>query len=188
MKTRINYKLLCLSGAAALALGCGLAASANAQTVVKQTTVTQKELADTNKVNFAAMDLNQDGILSRAEVGRKLFYIFDTDGNEVIDNIEYTKEKVLTIIPLERQELTMIDFDDDGVPDATKFTSEEFANYSMLNRFDKDSNGLSAEEFIGMPMLKLDTDRSKVIEIAEWRDAYIKSLSPLSAKQYRYNN
>jgi hypothetical protein len=81
----------------------------------------------------------------------------------------------------------MVDFDDDGTPDVTKYTSEEFSNFSMLNRFDKDNNGLSAEEFIGVPFLKLDTDHSKVIEISEWRDAYIKSVSPLVAKQYRYN-
>lgn len=178
-----NFYKLALLATAALAI----AAPAKADTVTKQTTVTQKELPDTYKVNFSAMDLNHDGILSRSEVGRKLFYIFDTDGNEVIDNIEFDKSKVLTVIPLEKQELTMVDFDDDGTPDVTKYSSEDFAKFSMLNRFDKDNDGLSAAEFIGIPFLKLDSDRSKVIEIAEWRDAYIKSVSPLSAKQYRYN-
>lgn len=186
MKNYFKPKSLLLAGAAVLALGA-FASTANADTVTKQTTVTQKDLPDTYKVNFAAMDLNHDGILSRSEVGRKLFYIFDTDGNEVIDNIEFDKPKVLTVIPLEKTELTMVDFDDDGKPDVTKYTSEEFANFSMLNRFDKDNDGLSAEEFIGESFLKLDTDKSKVIEIKEWRDAYIASLSPLSAKQYRYN-
>jgi hypothetical protein len=174
-----------MAGAALLLAGT---APVMADTVVKQTTVTQKEIPDTNKVNFSAMDLNHDGILSRAEVGRKLFYIFDTDGNEVIDNIEFNKEKVMTIIPLQKQELTMIDFNDDGIPDTTQYSAEEFANYSMLNRFDTDSNGLSAAEFIGQPFLKMDTNRDKVIDINEWRDAYIKSLSPKSAKQYRYND
>ena len=186
MKSYFKMKSLLLAGAAIMAVG-SIAISAHADSVTKQTTVTQKVLPSTQEVNFAAMDLNHDGILSRSEVGRKLFYIFDTDGNEVIDNIEFYKPKVLTIIPLEKTELTMVDFDDDGKPDVTKYTSEDFSNFSMLNRFDKDNNGLSAAEFIGVPMLKLDTDKSKVIEINEWRDAYIASLSPLSAKQYRYN-
>ncbi len=177
-------KKMLLAGATVLTF---IALPAIADTVTKQTTVTQKELPDTYKVDFASLDLNHDGILSRSEVGRKLFYIFDSDGNEVIDNIEFNKPKVLTVIPLQKNELTMIDFNDDGVPDVTKQTSEEFSNLSMLNRFDKDNNGLSAAEFIGVPFLKLDTDHSKVIEIAEWRDAYIKSTTPLSAKQYRYN-
>ena len=179
-------KSLLLAGVAVAAIGLG-SVSSHADTVTKQTTVTQKELPDTYKVNFSAMDLNHDGILSRSEVGRKLFYIFDTDGNEVIDNVEYGKNKVLTIIPLEKTELTMVDFDDDGKPDVTKYTSEQFADFSMLNRFDKDNNGLSAEEFIGLPFLKMDTNDDKGIDIEEWRAAYIASLSPESAKQYRYN-
>ncbi len=181
----LKSKSLLLAGAATMALF--MAAPVNADTVTKQTTVTQKDLPDTYKVNFAAMDLNQDGILSRSEVGRKLFYIFDTDGNEVIDNIEFGKSKVLTVIPLEKNQLTMVDFDDDGSADVTKYTSQEFAEFSMLNRFDADNDGLSAEEFIGRSFLKMDTNRDKSIDIKEWRDAYIASLSPKSAKQYRYN-
>ena len=56
----------------------------------------------------------------------------------------------------------------------------------MLNRFDKDSDGLSAEEFIGHSALELDTDKSGVVEYPEWKEAYAKSVSPLSAKQWRY--
>lgn len=184
MKSYLNVKSLLMAGVAVLTLGV----AAHADTVTKQTTVQQKELADTYKVNFSAMDLNGDGILSRSEVGGKLFNIFDGDGNGVIDNIEYGRSKVLTVIPLQKSELTMVDFDDDGVPDVTKYTTEDFARFSMLNRFDADNDGLSAEEFINQPFLKMDTDKSGVIEPKEWRAAYIKSLSPLSAKQYRYND
>lgn len=186
MKTYFKNRSYLMLGAALLALGT-FSVSAKADTVTKETTVTQKELPGTNKVNFAAMDLNHDGILSRSEVGRKLFYIFDADGNEVIDNIEFDKPKVLTVIPLEKKELTMVDFDDDGIADVTKYTSEDFANFSMLNRFDKDNDGLSPEEFLGQSFLKTDTNRDKTIDIEEWRAAYIASVSPLAAKQYRYN-
>lgn len=180
----LNKASLFLASAAILAL----TGPVMAETVTQQTTVVQKELPNTYKVNFAEFDLNHDGLLSRAEVGRKLFYIFDTDGNEVIDNREFGKAKVVTIVPLQANELTMIDFNDDGVADQTKYSADEFARFSMLNRFDKDNNGLSAEEFISRPFLKMDTNRDGTIDIREWRDAYVASLSPLSAKQYRYND
>lgn len=163
------------------------ATGASAETVTTQTTVTQTEIPGTEKINFAALDLNHDGILSRAEVARKLFYLFDTDGNEVIDNKEIKHNRILTFIPLEKTELTMIDFDDDGKVDTATTSNDQFMEFSMLKRFDKDADGLNAEEFIGKPFLELDTDKSKVIEASEWRDAYIASTSPLVAKQYRYN-
>ncbi len=165
----------------------GTSAAAMAETVTTQTTVMQTEIPNTKKINFSSLDLNNDGILSRAEVARKLFYIFDADGNEVIDNIEIKKNRVLTFIPLEKTELTMIDFDDDGKVDETTTTNEQFMEFSMLKRFDKDLDGLSAEEFFSKTFLELDTDRSKVIEAREWREAYNSGVAPLVAKQYRYN-
>lgn len=175
-----------LSALSAVALLAALA-PAHAETVTKQTTVTQTEIPNTTKINFAALDLNQDGVLSRSEVARKLFYLFDTDNNEVIDNIEIKKPRILTFIPLEKTELTMIDFDDDGKVDTATSTNEQFMTASMLQRFDEDKDGLSAEDFIGKSFLELDTDKSKVIEAKEWRDAYIARIAPLVAEQYRYN-
>lgn len=165
----------------------GTAGAASAETITTQTVVAQKDIPGTVKVNFGALDLNQDGILSRSEVARKLFYIFDTDGNEVIDNKEIKQNKVITFIPLEKTELTMIDFNDDGIVDKSAVSNDQFMEISMLQRFDKDMDGLSAEEFIGNSFLELDTDHSKVIEPAEWRAAYIADVTPLAAKQYRYN-
>lgn len=179
-------KLNMMAALAAITLVCGIHA-VSAETVTKETIVTQTEIPATIKVNFSSLDLNQDGILSRSEVARKLFYIFDADGNEVIDNIEIKKNRVLTFIPLEKTELTMIDFDDDGKVDTATTTQEQFMEFSMLKRFDKDADGLSAEEFMSNTFLELDTDRSKVIEPAEWRAAYIADVAPLVAKQYRYN-
>lgn len=163
-------------------------APAVAETVTTKTTVSQTEIPGTVKINFSALDLNQDGILSRNEVARKLFYIFDTDGNEVIDNNEIKKNRIVTFIPLEKTELTMIDFDDDGKVDTSSVTNDQFMEFSMLQRFDKDQDGLNAGEFIGHSFLELDTDRSHVVEPKEWRAAYIARVSPLVAAQYRYNN
>ena len=94
----------------------------------------------------------------------------------------------MTVIPLQKKELTLVDFDDDRVVDITKYSSEDFGKVSMLNRFDKDNNGLSPEEFIGESYIMMDTNRDHAIDIIEWRSAYVSSLSPMSAKQYRYND
>lgn len=155
-------------------------------TVTKTTAVTPKIIDGAVPVNFVYLDVNGDGILSRKEVGQKLFYLFDTDGNGVIDNIEITKSQVITLVPLEKTELTMIDFDDDGKADMVDVTSDQFWAFSMLNRFDKDNDGLTAEEFIGHSALELDTDKSGVVEFAEWKEVYDKSVSPEAAKQFRY--
>ncbi len=95
-------------------------------TVTKTTAVEPKIIEGAIPVNFAYLDVNGDGILSRKEVGQKLFYLFDTDGNGVIDNIEITKNQVITLIPLEKTQLTMIDFDDDGKADVVDVTSDQF--------------------------------------------------------------
>lgn len=155
-------------------------------TVVKTTETTPKIIEGAIPVNFAAMDLNSDGILSRREVGEKLFFLFDTDGNRVIDNVEIKKNQVITVVPFEKTQLTMIDFNDDGIADVVDVEYQDFMQASMLNRFDKDNDGLSAEEFIGHSALELDTDKSGVVEYPEWKEVYAKSASPLSAKQWRY--
>jgi len=56
----------------------------------------------------------------------------------------------------------------------------------MLNRFDKDNDGLSAEEFIGHSALELDTDKSGVVEYPEWKEVYVKSVTTKAGKQYGY--
>lgn len=186
MKNSHFYSLLATALISMTALGTTMNA-ASAETVTTQTTVVQSDIPGVEKINFSQLDLNNDGILSRAEVARKLFYLFDGDGNEVIDNIEIKKNRVLTFIPLEKTQLTMIDFNDDGLVDKTHVSNEEFMKFSMLSRFDKDMDGLNAQDFIGKSFLELDTDNSKAVEAREWRDAYIKSVAPLVAKQYRYN-
>ncbi|MBI1326788.1 MAG: hypothetical protein GC136_04005 [Alphaproteobacteria bacterium] len=177
-------KKLALLAASAVLLTAGLA---SAETITTQTTVKQKDMPDLQKVRFVDMDINHDGILSRAEVGETLFYLYDTDDNKLIDNIEIGKKRVWTFIPLEKKELTMIDFNDDGLADVVDIKSQDFAEFSMLARFDKDHDGLSAEEFLDMSILELDTNKSKVVEPEEWKAAYIARVKALSADQFRYN-
>lgn len=180
---RYSKKLL-LASVAGMAL---ITMPAHAETVTKKTVVQQKELPEMNKTNFSAFDLNDDQVLSMQEVGEKLFYIFDTDGNEVIDNIEFDHKQVMTVIPMEKDTYTFVDWDNDGEAEQSTYTRENFFEVSGLMRFDKNMDGLTAEEFIGKTMLELDIDKSKVIELDEWESAYEESVRPANAEQERYN-
>lgn len=91
-----HYKRHLIATAAVCILGVS-ATVVNAETVTTKTVVSTKHLNGVDRVNFASFDLNGDGILSMSEVGERLFYAFDMDGNEVIDNIEMNKKSVMTI-------------------------------------------------------------------------------------------
>jgi len=171
-------------------MGFGLFApwtAVNAETVTKDTYITQQEIPDTRKVNFSEFDRNKDGILSRLEVGEELFYIFDTDGNEVVDNIEYNRNMVLTIIPMEKKEITSVDFNDDGVADSTDYDHQAFLESSKLIAFDLDKDGLSARDFLGRVYWQLDDNKDKTVDIKEFQAAYVASLQPSAANPNRYN-
>jgi hypothetical protein len=173
----IVTKKLLLYSTALLALGCLAAVPGRAETVRQNTTVTQVEIPNAEKIDFSAFDLNKDGVLSRAEVGEKLFYVFDVDGNHVIDNIEFNRKTVLTFIPMESQTVTAYDFNDDGHPEVTKVTYSTFMERSGLARFEKTSDGLAPSDFLSPRAFnQLDVNKDKVIDIAEWKGAYIKSL------------
>jgi Ca2+-binding EF-hand superfamily protein len=183
-----SYKKALAVSAAVLALGMVVSsAQAQSDTVTTKTMVVPKEIPNINRVDFAEFDLNNDGVLSMEEVGEKLFYLFDNDGNHVIDNIEFTNRKVMTIVPMEKHTYTYIDHNSTGTVDKTKYTHETFYEQSMLARFDDDVRGLSPESFIGHSFLEMDTNRDGAVDIHEWKAAYIKSVLPEVAKQERYN-
>ncbi len=181
---KITKKILLASAACAALF---TVAPAMAETVTTTTIVHQKDIPDTEKVNFSAFDLNGDGVLSMPEVGTELFYIFDTDDNEVIDNLEFNHKQVMTIIPMEKEVYTYTDWDNDGDTDETAFTHEMFFNQSGLMRFDENMDGLSAADFINKSMLELDTDESTVIELDEWQQAYQDTYGRPVSDQDRYN-
>ncbi len=135
---------------------------------------TEKTVApsDTRLFSIAEFDLNKDGILSTPEVGEKLFAMYDGDGNGMIDNIEYEKNTVLTVTPVEKTTVITYDFNGDGIADEQEKVYENFLRYTQLARFDGDKDGLSAREFVGQGFLEADIDGDKMISKKEWQGSY----------------
>lgn len=178
----------------AIALGVSMvmasAPAVKADTVTKETIVQQQDIPNTKKINFADFDLNHDGVLQRSEVGEVLFHIFDTDGNGVIDDHEYNKPMVLTIIPMEKKTITSYDFDDNGSSEHTTVTEDQFYQRSMLARFDKSGKGgISAKDFLnGRNYWTLDDNNDKMVDLKEFKAAYIKATTPSALNPNRYND
>lgn len=182
-------KLLLASAAVAICAlpVCIMAESAIAKTVTTKTVVQHQEFPTDGRVEFSVFDLNNDHVLTMQEVGKKLFYIYDTDGNEVIDNNEFDNKKVVTIAPVQKNTYTFVDYDNDGHAEEATYTYETFLERSLLAEFDEDMDGLSAEDFIETSFLKLDDDGSKAIELEEWEEEYMARVKPENAEQERYN-
>lgn len=174
---------------AALASLSIMAIGAHAETVIQNTTVSQVNLPHTERINFEAFDLNHDGVLSRQEVGEKLFYVFDTDGNQGIDNLEYKRKTVLTIIPMQKQTITAYDYNSDGHIDATETSTSDFIEKSGLARFAKNGEtGISPQDFLkGKAFNEVDVNHDGVIDLKEWKGAYIASLDKANREAARYN-
>lgn len=135
---------------------------------------TEKGIVDgkTRIFNLKEFDTNNDGLLTRAEVGEKLFKMYDADGNGVIDNIEYERPAVITVVPVEKTTVVTYDFNGDGVADQQEATSENFLRYTQLARFDQNKNGLSPREFVGRGFLEADIDGDKFVNLKEWQGSY----------------
>ena len=186
-----NKLLLAAPAALMLTAAAGIPAQVMAAETVTKTTVktvvAPAPVASVKAVNFMAFDHNQDGILSMEEVGEKLFFIFDRDGNEVIDNIEFDTNSMMTVTPMKKETITMVDIYADGDIEQTTYTYENFMQESQLIRFAKDHNGLSPREFINASFLQLDDNKDKTIDLQEWKEAYIAMTIPAVAEQERYN-
>jgi len=153
------------------------AQSIHAETTTTTTIVQSQPAGDnTMKVNLMAFDSNHDNILSMREVGEKLFDLFDQDHNGYIDNIEFNKKMFITVIPMEKDTIKFVDYDDDGKPDAVTHTTETFMADSHLKRFDTNGDGLTPAEFIQTGYQKLDIDNDQMISKDEWKKAYHDSV------------
>ncbi len=182
---RIMKKIL-LAGMALAVMGGAVQA---ASTVVTETRLTPNPKPNANIVDFRIFDTNGDGVLSAQEVGEKLFYTFDKDGNQLIDNIEFERPMVLTFAPMTRETIQYIDYNGDGRADKTTVSQEAFMQRTGLSQFSMDPAGLSAAGFIHQPMKQVDRDLSGQIDIREWKEAYFAELRPLPQNDsFRYND
>lgn len=138
-------------------------------------------------INFIQFDMNNDKILSINEIGLMLFKLYDTDGNQVIDNIEYERRAVVTVLPMEKNTVVSYDFDGDGLADETQYTQETFSRDTLLTRFDANKDGLSAHEFMDMHFNEADVNNDKVVDEKEWRGSYIPRLDKLNKQKAHVN-
>ena len=106
-----------------------------ADTITETRIVKNKDLPGVHKIDFMSFDANHDGRLSMREVGDVLFDAFDSDKNGAIDNIEYDRNSVYTVIPMEATTLTFVDFDEDGRSDSLTISKEEFFKTIKSNAF-----------------------------------------------------
>lgn len=123
-------------------------------------------------IHFEDYDLDHDGQLTRAEAGEMLFRLYDTDGNQVIDDVEYQRPAVLTMSPMKKKTRTAVDENGDGIADKEDVTEEDIRVSTMLSQYDTDANGLSPQEFTGKAFNRIDVNRTNVVEKKEWQGVY----------------
>lgn len=197
-----TFKKLSFATAAILTIGASSLAMAhptatvNGSVVMEEpdsTNITAKSKSTTvvtapAQMSILTYDLNNDGMLSASEIGNKLFYQFDRDGNESLDNIEWNKPVMVNLAPMETISVTKMDIDGDGIDDDEVVKVDIFMEATGLSRFDNDGNGLSPREFTGKSVLEMDTDKSGLIEMKEWKKAYTMRVSPKAANNDIYND
>lgn len=138
--------------------------------------------------DVTAFDLNGDGMLTRAEVGEGIFLLYDTDGNMVLDNLEFKRPAILTVVPVDKTMVIQYDFNGDGIVDQQETTHETFIRDSMLARFDGDNDGLTPEEFTQRSFLQADRNNDKVVDIQEWKASYDELTNIKVENKARVNN
>jgi len=162
----------------------------NAKKVFVEVEVTPKleTNENVNFIDFTQFDINQDGVLSRDEVGETLFYVFDKDKNSLIDNIEMKKVGIIALTPMTKTTLEIIDYGSARKPQKTVVSEEDFLEQSQLAKFDKDNDGLSPLDFLGMSFNAVNVHDDGVIDLYEFQRAYAKSVRPLHEESFMYND
>lgn len=181
-----NFKLKALTAAVALMTVSGLAV-ADTTTTTTTTVVKEQAMTDATRFHITQFDLNNDNVYAKSEIGKKLFYIYDTDGNEVIDNLEFDDKRVLTVVPVEQETYTLVDSDNDGVAEQSRYSFSRVMEETGLAMYDEDEDGLSAEEFIGTYFRAVDKNDNKLIDVDEWKSMYLSSVDGMTESD-RFNN
>lgn len=206
-----KFKILALAAVAAGAM-LVFQSSAQAETIAVQKTTTEEVVVQqpqdgvvtervhtitevrpitpptgTRLVNLDEYDINHDGVLSRRETGEMLFKLLDSDGNQIIDNIEFEKRNMMTVAPMEKETTVSYDFNGDGQPDRVERTAEVIEQQTMLTAFAKDGAGMSPKDLAGKEFLNMDVNRDGAIDIYEWRGAYDEAIDKKNRSDARLN-
>jgi len=158
-----------------------------AKKVTVREEISSKTVSHKNAIDLMSFDLNQDGTLSRDEVGEKLFQIFDRDGNSVIDNREMVRPSLLVFTPMQKKTIEIVDYGSGDKPQKTKTTETEFMKTTQLGKFDKDGDGLSPLDFLGMSFNRVNVIDDQVIDLYEFKRAYAESVRGMHEEPYNYN-
>ncbi len=169
----MNYRKMLYASAVVLA-AIFYSISVNAAPIYETRTVTRPvQEPNIEIIPFSRFDLNNDGVLSAAEAGENLFYLFDADGNQVLDNIEWEREIVYTTVPVQKDTYVYLDTNGDGEFDTKQFDTQRLELTTALSKFDEDNGGLSPRKFSDSSFLEADLNRDKVVDIGEWRATYL---------------
>lgn len=169
-------------------LAAGAAPVLADDTVTTTTTVKQIDLPGVKKFDLASFDDNHDGVITVEEAGDHLFHLFDLDSNGVLDNHEFYKKTIITVMPLKEQTVTFRDSNGDGQVESKTYSQSTFLEHSGLAAFAGNKDGMSAADFVHKSFLQMDTNHDHVIDAAEWRAAYVESHIPKANQQFRYND
>jgi len=164
-----------------------LKAEDGAKEVNVRVEIDEDEMAKKRAINLSEFDINNDGILSRDEVGETMFRIFDRDGNMVIDNIEMKKVGFMTFTPMKKKTIETVDYFAADKEQKRTVTEEEFMETSRLIKFDKDKDGLTPLDFLGTTFYRVNVKKDGVIDLEEWKRAYAQSVRPLHEESFNYN-
>lgn len=157
-------------------------------TETESTTVTKTYKTYNKTLNPMKFDQNNDMNLTLNEIGTGLFYIYDVDGNEVIDNIEYDKYAVATQTPVEIEQYKFVDPDGDGISETQTYEYDRFMKYSRLSLFDQEKDGLTAADFLDTSFYNVDDDDNGVISMAEWKEEYLPQTKQRHEESERYQD
>ena len=166
--------LLIAASALALTMAALPAMAQTTQQTVVKTEIHEQAVVPSDVMTFRIedFDLNGDGALATQKVGDKLFKMYDADGNGVVDNVEYARKALATLVPIERTTTITYDLTGNGVADKKETSHERFLRESQLSRFDKNNKGLSARDLLDRNFRQADIDDDKFISLKEWRGAY----------------
>ena len=157
------------------------------RSTVKGPPVHEHHTGASHHIKFDEFDLSRDGILSVAEIGESLFKLYDIDGNNLIDNIEYEKRAVFNIVPTEKSTIIYYDFDGDGHADETAYTYETFSRDMQFSRFETARNGLSPHELTETHFNYADINNDRFVNQSEWRKVFIPSLHKHHSQKASFN-